>query len=124
MRIQICMPADRPHPSCILTRYSYEWFTTVLARTLDVMASLIQVWAGVNNSLGMATENDFPAEKPPATDDVLAKEENDLAQALSAYAEPEKIQKRDEIKRLQESDWYFNYLMRSDWAAIAAILSV
>ena len=62
----------------------------------------------------MATENDFPAEKPPATDDVLAKEENDLAQALSAYAEPEKIQKRDEIKRLQESDWYFNYLMRSD----------
>ena len=62
----------------------------------------------------MAEENDFPSEKAPAADDVLAAEDNDVAKALSAYADPVKEQKRDEIKRLQESDWYFNYLMRSD----------
>ena len=50
--------------------------------------------------------------KPPSADEILANEENDLAQALSAYADPEKQKKVDHIKKLQESDWYFNYLMR------------
>lgn len=51
-------------------------------------------------------------QKPPSADEILADEENDLAQALSAYADPEKQKKVDHIKKLQESDWYFNYLMR------------
>ena len=51
-------------------------------------------------------------DRPPSRDDILAAEENDLAQALSAYADPEKKKTRNEIKRLQEADWYFNYLMR------------
>ena len=54
-------------------------------------------------------------QKPPSADEILAAEENDLAQALSAYADPEKQKKIDQIKKLQESDWYFNYLMR--WLA-------